>query len=263
MKKNLLLLLLALPPVLAGLGGCVQQAVNNGMPLQTGSDRALQSAKIHTELAAEYYYRGQLDVAIEEVNEALKAQSNYALAYNVLGLINMALNENSKALENFERAVRLAPRNSEIRNNYGWFLCQRFSQRMDQAIEHFMTAAKDPLYATPEMSYANAGICETKRRNYTEARLLFQKALSLQSNYSPAIIGLIDMDFQRGNLAEAKSKLAQFSQNNPPTAESLLMAIKIEQAMGNQLAVDSYIFQLQKHFPESKEMTLIREGTVK
>ncbi|MBS0587910.1 MAG: type IV pilus biogenesis/stability protein PilW [Proteobacteria bacterium] len=233
------------------------------MPLQTGSDRALQSAKIHTELAAEYYYRGQLDVAIEEVNEALKAQSNYALAYNVLGLINMALNENSKALENFERAVRLAPRNSEIRNNYGWFLCQRFSQRMDQAIEHFMTAAKDPLYATPEMSYANAGICETKRRNYTEARLLFQKALSLQSNYSPAIIGLIDMDFQRGNLAEAKSKLAQFSQNNPPTAESLLMAIKIEQAMGNQLAVDSYIFQLQKHFPESKEMALIREGTVK
>jgi type IV pilus assembly protein PilF len=262
-KKKLLLLLFALPPALLGLSGCVQQAVNNGMPVQNGPDRALQSAKIHTELAAEYYYRGQLDVAIEEVNEALKAQSNYALAYNVLGLINMALNENSKALENFERAVRLAPRNSGIRNNYGWFLCQRFSQRMDQAIEHFMTAAKDPLYATPEMSYANAGICETKRQNYTEARLLFQKALSLQSNYSPAIVGLIDIDFQRGNLAEAKSKLAQFSQNNPPTAESLLMAIKIEQAMGNQLAVDSYIFQLQKHFPESKEMALIREGTVK
>ena len=119
MKKNWLLLLFALPPILLGLSGCVQQAVNSGMPVQTGSDRALQSAKIHTELAAEYYYRGQLDVAIEEVNEALKAQSNYALAYNVLGLINMALNENSKALENFERAVRLAPRNSEIRNNYG------------------------------------------------------------------------------------------------------------------------------------------------
>ncbi len=262
MKKEWLLLF-ALPLALLGFSGCVQQAVNNGMPLPVGSDRALQSAKIHTELAAEYYHRGQIDVAIEEVNEALKAQSDYALAYNVLGLINMTLNENSKALENFEHAVRLAPRNSEIRNNYGWFLCQRFPQRMDQAIEHFMTAAKDPLYATPEMSYANAGICETKRQNYAEAKLLFQKALSLQVNYSPAIIGLIDIDFQRGNLAEAKSKLAQFSQNNPPTAESLLMAIKIEQAMGNQLAVDSYIFQLQKHFPESKEMAMVREGKVK
>ncbi|MDE2389196.1 MAG: type IV pilus biogenesis/stability protein PilW [Betaproteobacteria bacterium] len=259
-----MLLLFALPLVLLGVSGCVQQVVNNGAPpLQTNPDRTLQSAKIHTELAAEYYHRGQIDVAIEEVNEALKAQSNYALAYNVLGLINMTLNENSKALENFEHAIQLAPRNSEIRNNYGWFLCQRFSQRMDQAIEHFMAAAKDPLYTTPEMSYANAGICETKRQNYTEAKLFFQKALSLQSNYSPAIVGLIDIDFQRGNLAEAKSKLAQFSQNNPPTAESLLMAIKIEQAMGNQLAVNSYIFQLQKHFPESKEMALIREGTVK
>ncbi|MBS0425054.1 MAG: type IV pilus biogenesis/stability protein PilW [Proteobacteria bacterium] len=259
-KKRFLFALLAAP---LWLSGCVQQAVNNGTPVQTGSERALQSAKIHTELAAEYYYRGQLDVAIEEVNEALKAQSNYALAYNVLGLINMTLNEDSKALENFEHAIRLAPRNSEIRNNYGWFLCQRFSQHMDQAIEHFMAAAKDPLYATPEMSFANAGICETKRQNYTEARLLFQKALSLQPNYSPAVIGLIDIDFQRGNVAEAKSKLAQFSQNNPPTAESLLMAIKIERAMGNQLAVDSYIFQLQKHFPESKEMAMIREGKVK
>jgi type IV pilus assembly protein PilF len=259
-KKRLLFALLA---ALLWLSGCVQQAVNNSAPVQTGSERALQSAKIHTELAAEYYYRGQFDVAIEEVNEALKAQSNYALAYNVLGLINMTLNENNKALENFERAIRLAPRNSEIHNNYGWFLCQRFSQRMDQAIDHFMTAAKDPLYATPEMSFANAGICETKRQNYMEARLLFQKALSLQPNYSPAVIGLIDIDFQRGNVAEARSKLAQFSQNNSPTAESLLMAIKIEQAMGNQLAVDSYIFQLQKHFPESKETAMVREGRVK
>ena len=257
------LLLLALAPILLGFGGCVQQAVNNGMPVQTGSDRALQSAKIHTELAAEYFYRGQLDVAIEEVTEALKAQSNYALAYNVLGLINMTLNENSKALDNFERAVRLAPRNSEIRNNYGWFLCQRFSQRMDQAIEHFMMAAKDPLYATPEMSYTNAGVCETKRQNYTEAKIFLQKALSLRSNYVPAAIGLIDIDFQRGNLAEAKSKLALFMQNNTQTAESLLMAIKIEQAMGNQLAAESYIFQLQKHFPESKETAMVREGKVK
>ena len=40
-----------------------------------------------------------LIVALEEVTEALKAQSDYALAYNVLGLINMTLNENSKALD--------------------------------------------------------------------------------------------------------------------------------------------------------------------
>lgn len=245
------------------LGGCVQQPIDDGMSAQANSERAFQSAKIHTELAAEYFHRGQLDVALEEVSEALKAQSNYALAYNVLGLINMTLNENSKALDNFERAIRMAPKNPEIHNNYGWFLCQRFSQRMDQAIDHFMTAIRDPLYSTPEMSYTNAGICEIKRQKYNEGQVFFQKALSIQPNYSPALIGLIDADFQRGNIIDAQSKLVLFLQNNAPTPEGLMLAIKIEQAMGNQLAVDSYIFQLQKHFPESKEAAAIREGKIR
>lgn len=241
----------------------MQQPIDNGMSVQANAERAFQSAKIHTELAAEYFHRGQLDVALEEVTEALKAQSDYALAYNVLGLINMTLNENSKALDNFEQAIGKAPKNPEIHNNYGWFLCQRFPQRMDQAISHFMTAAIDPLYSTPEMSYTNAGICEIKRQKYNEGQIFFQKALSIQPNYSPALIGLIDTDFQRGNLIDAQSKLALFQKTNSPTPESLILAIKIEQALGNQLAVDSYIFQLQKHFPESKEAAAIREGKIR
>ena len=261
MKKNLSIFFLLMH--FSGLGGCVQQSIDNGMSVQANAERAFQSAKIHTELAAEYFHRGQLDVALEEVTEALKAQSDYALAYNVLGLINMTLNENSKALDNFEQAIRKAPKNPEIHNNYGWFLCQRFPQRMDQAISHFMTAAIDPLYSTPEMSYANAGICEIKRQKYNEGQLFLQKALSIQPNYSPALIGLIDTDFQRGNLTDAQSKLALFQKNNSPTPESLILAIRIEQAMGNQLAVGSYIFQLQKHFPESKEAAAIREGKIR
>ncbi|SFE52619.1 type IV pilus biogenesis/stability protein PilW [Nitrosomonas sp. Nm166] len=245
------------------LSACIQQPIAERASDQAKSDRAYQSAKIHTELAAEYFNRGQLNVAIEEVMEALKAQSNYAPAYNVLGLINMALNENNKALDNFEQAIRLAPKNSEIHNNYGWFLCQRFPQRIDQAINHFMVAAKDPLYLTPEMAFANAGVCELKRQKYHEAQIFLQKALSIQPNFSPALMGLIDMDFQRGNLVEAKSKLVNLLQNNVSTPESLLLAIQIEQAIGDQLAADSYIFQLQKYFPDSKEAATVREERIR
>ena len=249
--------------LIGALSGCAQQTVEQGLLTNTDADRAFLSTKIHTELAAEYFYRGQLDVAIEEVNEALKAQSNYAPAYSVMGLINMSLNENDKALSNFERAIRLAPRNSEILNNYGWFLCQRYPERIGQAIDHFVTAARDPLYATPERSYANAGVCETKRERYAEAQLFFQRSLLIQPNFPPAVIGMIEIDFQRGNLIDAKSKLTQFLQNNPSTSDGLLLAIKVEQALGNQLAVDSYIFQLQKHFPDSREAALIREGAIR
>jgi type IV pilus assembly protein PilF len=245
------------------LSGCVQQPIDDGMSSQTKSERAYRSAEIHTELAVEYFNRGQFDVAIEEVTEALKAQSNYAPAYNVQGLINMALNEDSKALDSFEQAIRIAPRNSEIHNNFGWFLCQRFPQRMAQAIDHFMNAVKDPLYPTPAMPFTNAGICELKRQKYDDAQVFFHRALSIQPNYAPALIGMIDMDFQRGNLMDAKSRLTLFLQNNPSTPEALLLAIKIEQATGDQLAADSYIFQLQKYFPTSREALAVREGKIR
>jgi len=245
------------------LTACVQQPVDNGISSQARSERAHLSAKIHTELAAEYFNRGQLDVALEEISEALNAQSNYALAYNVLGLVNMTLNENNKALDSFDKAIRLAPKNSEINNNYGWFLCQRFPQRMDQAISHFITATQDPLYTTPEMAFANAGLCEVKRQNYGVAEAFLQKALIIQPKYPPAIVGLIDIDFQRGNHMNARSRLTDFLQSNASTPESLFLAIQIEQAIGDQLTADSYIFQLQKHFPDSREAAAIREGKIR
>lgn len=259
-KYRRLLLVLA---ITGSFQGCAHQSTEQRFASSVDAERAFQSAKIHTELAAEYFYRGQFDVAIEEVNEALKAQSNYAPAYGIMGLINMSLNENSKALQNFERALRLAPQNAEILNNYGWFLCQRYPERMEQAIEYFMTAARDPLYATPERPYANAGLCELDRKNYTEAHGFFQRALLIQPNFPPAVVGMIDIDFQHGKLTEAKAKLTRFLQHNPSTPGSLLLGIKLEQALGNRLAVDSYIFQLQKHFPESREAALIREGAIR
>jgi len=242
---------------------CVQPPIDEDALNAEKLERAVQSAKVHTELAGEYFHRGQWDVALEEVDEAFKAQPDYAPAYNVLGLVNMALNEDSKALDNFEQAVRLAPKNAEIHNNYGWFLCQRLPERMDQAINFFLMAAKEPLYQTPEMAYTNAGLCELKRSRYDEARLFFQKALSIQSNYSSAMIGLINIEFQRGNLQNARSKLTHFLQNNPSTPDGLLLALQIEQAAGDQQAADSYLFQLQKYFPDSKEAIAVREGKIR
>lgn len=261
MKKKQILYLILLQTLF--LEGCVQQPIEGGLSVQQDSDRARQSAKIHTELAAEYFYRGQLEVAIEEVTEALKANSNYAPAYNMLGLINMTLNDNIKAQSNFEQALKISPKNSEIHNNYGWFLCQRFPDRIDQAIQHFMIATKDSLYSTPEKSYTNAGVCELKRENYPAAITFFQQALTILPNYPSALVGLIEIDFRKGDLQEAKSKLSRHMQRAPLTPESLWLAIQIERALGDRLAEDSYIHQLQKHFPDSKEATAVRRSAFK
>src|ERR1035438_2731365 len=56
----------------------------NGMP----PERALASAKIHTELAASYYDLGKYSIALQEIQTALKAKSDYAPAFNVRGRIH-------------------------------------------------------------------------------------------------------------------------------------------------------------------------------
>ena len=141
--------------------------------------RVQDRAKIHTELAGQYYSRGQYRVAIEEAEIALRANNNYAPAYNVLGLVYMDLREDGRAQTNFERAIKISPNDADVHNNYGWFLC-RNSAQIDLAIDHFMQAIKDSLYEIPEKSYTNAGLCVLKRNDFEQAKEYLQKALILR-----------------------------------------------------------------------------------
>lgn len=241
------------------INGCAQQSARGDLTAEQHQKRMQQSAKIHTELAAEYYHRGQFGIAIDEITEALQADVSYAPAHNVLGLVYMALHDNDMAHKNFKQALTLTPNDPEVHNNYGWFLCQRTPQQMDKAMDHFLVAIRDRLYSTPEKSFANAGACEIKRGDYDAASEYFRRALLIQSTYSPAVVGLIEVDFRKGSVAGAKTKLSKYMQRTKPTPEGLWLAIQIEREVGDQYAADSYQFQLQKHFPNSKEATALRE----
>ena len=126
-----------------GSGQVAQQA----MSAQTAATDQQARAKVHTELGSLYLLDGRSAIALEEARIALAADSNYAPAYNLLGLTHMGLNEMKQAEDNFRKALSLAPGDPEISNNYGWFLCQ--TAREQEAIGYFMAAARNPLYTTP------------------------------------------------------------------------------------------------------------------
>ena len=117
-------------------------------------------AKIHTELAAAYFQAGNPKAALEETGIALAADPENVQAYSVQGLVHAQLKENAKAEADFQKALRIAPRNPDVNNNYGWFLCETGQPR--QSIQYFLNALKDPLYETPDVAYANAGSCALK-----------------------------------------------------------------------------------------------------
>lgn len=240
------------------LAGCVTQPGSSRE--QQPLSRAQASAKVHTELAAQYYERAQLGVALQELAMALQAAPDYAPAYNVRGLVHMALREDKEADMDFRRSLQLNSADSEAHNNYGWFLCQRGRER--ESVKHFLAALKNPLYSTPAKAYLNAGVCSKKAGEMKDAAEFLQKALLFQPDMPEALLGLADVHFAKGEYAVAKSYFARFMQNNTSglNAENLWLAVRIERRLGDKNAEDSYALQLNKRFPDSREAQLMLQG---
>ena len=177
----------------------------------------LSRARIHTELAAGYLELGNYGVALQEANEALKAEPNYAAAFNVLGLVYMELRDDKAAESSFQRALRINSLDSDANNNYGWYLCQR--KREQESIKYFLAALRNPLYTTPDKSWVNAGICARQAGDLTAADEYFQKALKVRPTQSQALFQMADMAYKRKNYPEAKAYLVRMQREVTPTPE--------------------------------------------
>ena len=112
----------------------------------TGDEPSTQSrARIHTELAAGYFEIGNHGVALQEVNEALQRRSQLrGRATTCWGWCIWNCKDDRLRAEQFQRALRINPRDSDTNNNYGWFLCQR--KREEESIKYFLAALRNPLY---------------------------------------------------------------------------------------------------------------------
>jgi type IV pilus assembly protein PilF len=217
-----------------------------------------ERARIHTELAGSYYQRGNLGVALAEARIAVSADSGYAPAYNVLGLVYMDLKENTQAQAAFERALQLAPNDPDANHNYAWFLCE--NKREADSLRYFLLAVRNPLYATPQKSYTMAGICAQRKGGDADALDFYQRALRLDPNYAPALINLGQLRYRRGELDEARNLVSRYNKLMEPTAESLWLAIRVERKLGDSSAVTTYANQLRRRFPGSKEYQDMQKG---
>ncbi|OGT00129.1 MAG: type IV pilus biogenesis/stability protein PilW [Gallionellales bacterium RIFCSPLOWO2_12_FULL_59_22] len=221
--------------------------------------RSRAIAKVHTELAGMYYERAQMGVALGEIDIALQAERNYAPAYNVRGLIHLALREYKEAEGDFQKSLSLDNSNSEAHNNYGWFLCQRGKEK--DSIPHFMAALKNPLYATPERAYLNAGVCSKKAGESKDAEEFLQRALQVQPGLPQALLAMAELRFDNGDYIAAKKYFARYSEKSDSlTAEQLWLAVRIERKVGDRNAEASYAMQLRKRFPDARETRMLANG---
>lgn len=217
-----------------------------------------ERARIHTELGAAYYERGIMGIALEELRIAIAADSGYAPAYSVLGLVHMDLKELPQAQQSFERALRLSPNDPDANHNFGWFLCQ--SNREDQSLGYFLTAIKNPLYATPQKSYALAGACALRKGRERDARDYLERALRIDPNLPSALLDMARIKYRSGELSDASELIARFNRLVEPTAESLALGLRVARRLGDKTSETNHFRALSQRFAGSKEYQDLKKG---
>ncbi len=217
-----------------------------------------QRAKIHTELGSLYLLENRLAVALEEARTALQFDASYAPAYNLLALVHMQLGENTIAEEHFASALRLAPGDPELFNNYGWFLCR--SGREKQAMEYFAASAKNPLYQTPSSPHTNAGLCAIQMKDYKLAETELTLAIRLDAANTLALFWLADAVYRQGRYAEARQWIVQLEQRLELPSEATWLALRIERKLGNRDGEARYTARLKRVFSTAPETVKMLQG---
>lgn len=236
---------------------------SNPMPTAVLPDSAEESearrrARIRLELAAGYYQKGNYNVALDELRQSLAIDPDYPAAFGMLGLVYMDLNDRPRAEESFQRALRSAPNDSDINNNYGWYLCQ--TGREPASFDFFMRALRNPLYATPSRPLHNAGLCSLRLNDLKAAEGYFLRAFQIDAANPVAMFNLAEINLRRGDLARARFYAERLTSTFDPSAEILWLALRIERKAGKADAQESFSAQLRRRFPSSREAALLAAG---
>lgn len=259
-RPHLSLAMLLLPFLLAGCAGSGPAGSGAEQPIsqQPATSDTRQRAKVHTELGSLYLQDGRFAVALEEARIALSIDPGYAPAYSLLGLTHMLLSETKLAEENFDRALRIAPGDPEINNNFGWFLCQ--SGREQRSLEFFLKAARNPLYATPTKPWTNAGVCSIRLKDDKAAEEHLIRARRLDPGNTQAVYWLGDIAYRQGRLVEARQLVSELDRMMDPTPETIWLALRIERKLGNREAELRHATQIRRRFQNSPEFVRLSKG---
>ena len=254
------MLLLAL---LAGLfSGCARSGAAGGFgPLRgetkdriTASDEpeATRRARVRLELAGAYYSRGQYTTALDEVKQSIAADPNIAAAFNLRGLVYASLGDHGLAEESFRKALTLDRSDADVMQNYGWYLCQQ--NRFGEAALMFKQALDVPQYRDTARTLLAKGVCEARAGQLVQSEATLQRAYELDAGNPATAVNLSEVLFQRGNFERARFIIRRVNaQSEVSNAQTLWLAARIENKLGNVQAAQSLGKELRDRFPQSPE----------
>lgn len=215
------------------------------------------AADLNAQLGLAYMERGDNQVALKKLLHALQLNPDSASANHYIAELYRKMGENRKAEKHYRKALSLTPSDPLLLNNYGVFLCSQ--HRLDDALEKFLDAVKQPFYKTPEVAYNNAGLCALQIPDEAKAEEYFRSALRANPHMHDALYELADLSYKQGKYLHARAFVQRYMDEAKSNPQILLLGVKVERKLGNEAAADRYVAQLKERFPTAEE-TISIEG---
>jgi type IV pilus assembly protein PilF len=214
-------------------------------------ESARKAAETNTALGRQYMERGQYEVALEKLKRAVAHDKTYAPAHTMLGILYETIGEMDEAGREYKNAVQYNPKNGDVNNNYGAFLCGMGERK--KAEPYFLTAVEDPFYSTPEIALSNAGSCALARGDLDRAESFLRQSLEYDDELGSSLLSMADVSYRQESYLRARAFLQRFEAVSPASEESLLLGFRIESKLGDQESANRYRRELSERYPESEQ----------
>jgi type IV pilus assembly protein PilF len=255
-----------------GAGGCVAVLALAALVACAGKPRIVtpqpqaqlvkpdlaDAAKYNVELGVAYMDRGDLALAKDRLDRAEKEAPRDPMVHSALALLDERLEQPDDADREFHEALRLAPHDPKIANNYAVYLCR--NHRVDEGVKLLLQTARNPLYETPEAAYTNAAVCLRSVHRDAEARTDLLRAIRLRPNFAEAVLQLATLEMQHGELRDARARIDRYIETYSGTPDLLDLAMRISHALGDPVGEHRYEQRLRVDFPDSQQTRALSQS---
>ncbi len=231
---------------LLGLAACASSSQPNDR-----AKRLEDASSANTQLGIAYMRQGDIPLAKEKLDRALMENPNNAEMHGARAMLFDRMGDQKEADREFKAALALAPHDPDVSNNYAVYLCQ--IGRVDEGVRRFEQVAHNALYRTPWVAYTNAGVCLRTAKHNIEAVRNLKEALLIRPNFAEAAYQLADLEFQDGNLTDARKQVDAYLGAFDETPDLLLLGVRIARAQKDRVAVAGYARKLRLDFPSSTQ----------
>lgn len=229
------------------ISGCSSFSSKDGANLK-------KAAEINVQLGARYLVQDKIGLAKIKLEKALDQDPDNALAHSTMALLLENVGKHDGIIDHYEEAISLDPANSDIKNNFGTYLCNQ--SRYEEAQNLFKKAIDDPYYKTPIVALINAGKCALSNSKYKVAESYLRKALRKNPKSITALYAMATLGVKSGRFLMTRAYIQRYHSIVKRSARSLWIQISAEKALGDKRTMDKLVSLLNKEFPDSDEAGL-------